>query len=159
MTSGSWYLVIACLLLVAIGCEKKYDEPATDLSDLNHKSNIPEEKRLKGDFEQVNIVSDTESYNPLRIDPILQNAWGLAFAPSGPAWVNANETGMSAVFNTAGADVIPAVAIRSKSNRMWAVPSGTSTVADCFARSVITDIGVVFAMYQAPTSCGATSPN
>jgi len=113
MVKGNWYLVIACLLLVAIGCKKNIEDPANELNDLNHKSNIPEEKKLKGDFDQVNIVSDTDEFNPLRIDPILKNAWGLAFAPSGPAWVNANETGMSAIYNTAGADVIPAVAIPS----------------------------------------------
>jgi uncharacterized protein (TIGR03118 family) len=113
ITRGHWYLVIACLLLAATSCKKTYEDPPNQLPDLNHKSNIPAEKTLKGEFEQVNIVSDTVGFNPLRLDPILQNAWGLAFAPSGPAWVNANETGMSAVFNTAGADIIPPVAIPS----------------------------------------------
>src|SRR5262249_50384118 len=113
MKRGNWYLVIAGLVFITNGCKKYTEDPADQLNDRNHKLNIPEERRLKGDFDQVNIVSDTDAYSPLRIDLNLKNAWGLAFAPSGPAWVNANETGLSAVYNTAGADVIPAVAIPS----------------------------------------------
>jgi len=52
MVKGNWYLVIACLLLVATGCKKNIEDPANELSDLNHKSNIPEEKRLKGDLSR-----------------------------------------------------------------------------------------------------------
>ena len=49
----------------------------------------------------------------LRIDPNLKNAWGMAFAPSGPDWVNAEVTGLSKIYNTQGADVRPPVAIPS----------------------------------------------
>jgi uncharacterized protein (TIGR03118 family) len=44
-------------------------------------------------------------------DPMLVNAWGLAFNPAGPAWVSATETGVSLVYDASGDHVIPAVAI------------------------------------------------
>ncbi len=86
--------VIVCLLLAA-GCQK---------------NPLP---KLKANYEQVNLVGDDGAYSPARIDPNLKNAWGIAFAPTGPAWVNAEVTGLSAIYNTQGADVRPPVAIPS----------------------------------------------
>ncbi|HEY1872737.1 MAG TPA: TIGR03118 family protein, partial [Chitinophagaceae bacterium] len=115
--TGNLYWVIACLLLVATGCQKNIEKPATLPTDANAQS----AGRLKIDFQQVNIVSDTSEFNPMRIDPNLINAWGIAFAPSpiGPPWVNANGTGLSNIFNVStGADLIPPVAIPSPGNPM-----------------------------------------
>jgi uncharacterized protein (TIGR03118 family) len=87
--------VIVCLLLAAAGCQKNpFPKP-------------------KANFEQVNLVGDNDQYNPVRVDPNLKNAWGMAFAPSGPDWVNAQVTGLSNIYNTQGADVRPPVAIPS----------------------------------------------
>jgi len=44
-------------------------------------------------------------------DPTLINAWGLAFNPSGVAWVSANGTGVSVVYNADGGHVIPPITI------------------------------------------------
>jgi len=44
-------------------------------------------------------------------DPNLINAWGLAFNPAGTAWVSANGTGVSEVYDVTGAHVIPPVTI------------------------------------------------
>jgi uncharacterized protein (TIGR03118 family) len=47
------------------------------------------------------LVSDTPSS-----DPVLQNAWGVAFSPSGsPFWISDNATGCSTLYDGAGAKV------------------------------------------------------
>ena len=39
-------------------------------------------------------------------DPVLQNAWGVAFSPAGsPFWVNDNGTGCSTLYSGAGTKV------------------------------------------------------
>jgi uncharacterized protein (TIGR03118 family) len=90
--------VIVFLLLAVEGCQKNpFQKP----------------NELKANYEQVNLVGDDDQYSPLRIVPDLKNAWGMAFAPSGPVWVNAEVTGLSFIFNTQGGDVRPPVAIPS----------------------------------------------
>ena len=90
--------VIVCLLCAAAGCQK---------------NPFPKPHELNANYEQVNLVGDDDQYNPLRVDPNLKNAWGQAFAPSGPDWVNAQSTGLSFIFNTQGGDIRPPVAIPS----------------------------------------------
>ncbi|HEV8507776.1 MAG TPA: TIGR03118 family protein [Chitinophagaceae bacterium] len=91
-------LAVTCLLLIVAGCKK---------------NPFPKPNQLNANYEQVNLVGDDNQYNPVRIVPDLRNAWGIAFAPSGPAWVNAQVTGLSFIFNTQGGDVRPPVAIPS----------------------------------------------
>jgi uncharacterized protein (TIGR03118 family) len=117
--TGNLYWVIACLLLAATGCQKNIEKPATLPTDAAQST--ANERKLKVDFQQVNLVSDTSEFSPMRIDPNLVNAWGIAFAssPIGPPWVNANGTGLSNIFNVStGADLIPPVAIPSPGNLM-----------------------------------------
>ena len=39
-------------------------------------------------------------------DPVLQNAWGIAFSPAGsPFWVNDNHTGCSTLYDGTGAKI------------------------------------------------------
>jgi len=90
--------VIVCLLLAAAGCQK---------------NPFPKPGQLNANYEQVNLVGDNDEFSPMRIVPDFRNAWGMAFAPSGPDWVNAQMTGLSFIFNTQGADVRPPVAIPS----------------------------------------------
>lgn len=59
--------------------------------------------------ERRNIVSNLPG--AAAQDPDLRNAWGLAFNPVGVAWVSANETGRSAVYDAQGHHVIPSVII------------------------------------------------
>src|SRR5215467_2404850 len=117
--TGNLYWVIACLLLVATGCQKNIEKPAATPTDTNAQSIANDARKLKVDFQQVNLVSDTPGFSPMRVDANLVNAWGIAFAssPIGPPWVNANGTGLSNIFNpTTGADLIPPVAIPSPGN-------------------------------------------
>ncbi len=50
---------------------------------------------------QTNLIADQPGVAAV-IDTGLVNAWGLAFNPSGVAWINANGTGLSLVFDSAG---------------------------------------------------------
>jgi uncharacterized protein (TIGR03118 family) len=94
-------LVIVCLLLAVTSCKK---------------NPFPKPNELNANYEQVNLVGDDDQYKPMRIVPDLRNAWGMAFAPSGPDWVNAQATGLSMIFNTQGGDVRPPVAIPSSTS-------------------------------------------
>jgi uncharacterized protein (TIGR03118 family) len=91
-------LVIACLVLAVSGCIK---------------NPFPKPNQLNANYQQVNLVADDNQYDPMRVVPDLKNEWGMAFAPSGPDWVNAEGTGLSMIFNTQGGDVRPPVAIPS----------------------------------------------
>jgi len=63
-------------------------------------------------YTAVNLVADVmEEYNPLHIDTNLVNAWGLAFGPSGIAWISSTEKGVTTVYNQSGVTVLPPVAI------------------------------------------------
>jgi len=53
-------------------------------------------------YTQHNLVSDQPGIAD-RQDPNLVNAWGIDRSPTGPWWINANETGLSVVYNGSGA--------------------------------------------------------
>ena len=61
-------------------------------------------------------------------DPVLQNAWGVAFSPAGsPFWVNDNGTGCSTLYTGDGTQVPLQVSIPLPGN---VVPSGSCHAAD-----------------------------
>ena len=122
--SFSW--VFACLILMTTGCQKSIQkETISSIPDDNNiASNARHSKELK-DFVQVNLVGDNDEYHPVTIDPNLVNGWGIAFAPSGPAWVNAEVKGVSLIYNKDGAILRPPVTIPSPgSPTMGGQPTG-----------------------------------
>jgi len=56
---------------------------------------------IEGTVTQENIVSN-QANMAKATDPVLKNAWGLAFNPTGPAWVSANGSGTSQVYDDSG---------------------------------------------------------
>ncbi|WP_010093970.1 TIGR03118 family protein [Burkholderia ubonensis] len=57
------------------------------------------------------LVSSLAGSAP-KVDPVLQNAWGVAFSPAGsPFWVNDNATGCSTLYDGQGAKVALQVSI------------------------------------------------
>src|SRR3981189_3340205 len=84
-----------CLLLVLF----------TGLSVSCRKVNI--DKNDLRDFQQVNLVSNTGAYGSTLNDPTLQNAWGIAWSPTGIAWVNAEAAHVSHLYTGEGAIVRP----------------------------------------------------
>ena len=75
-------------------------------------------------FEQIDMVANKAGYGAALIDPTLQNAWGLAWSPTGIAWVNANADGLSELYNNVPAIVRPPVLIPSPTDTMGGAPSG-----------------------------------
>jgi len=67
-------------------------------------------KELKN-FVQINLVGDNNVYKPQNIDAGLVNGWGIAFPPSGPAWVSSEGKGTSPIYNFDGVPVASAVRI------------------------------------------------
>jgi uncharacterized protein (TIGR03118 family) len=92
-------LIVYCSAIVLLlSCQKSIQSPPNDL--LASKKTTSQKKT--GHFTEVNLVADVSEYHPLRIDPTLINAWGIAFAPTGVAWVNSQAGHVSEVFDAEG---------------------------------------------------------
>ena len=76
------------------------------------------------DFEQVNLIANNADYNAGLVDPTLQNAWGLAWSPTGIAWVNGEADGVSELYTGAGAIVRKPVMIPSPTDTIGGAPTG-----------------------------------
>jgi len=104
----SFQHVLLFSTLVVFSCQKKVNIDKGDLRD----------------FQQVNLVANKAMYGPKLVDATLQNGWGLAWSPTGIAWVNSNGSHVSELYTGEGAKVRPAVRIPSPSDTMGGEPSG-----------------------------------
>jgi hypothetical protein len=52
-------------------------------------------------YTQTNLVSNLSGQAAV-MDANLQNAWGVAFAPGGPFWVNDNNSGLATLYRGDG---------------------------------------------------------
>jgi uncharacterized protein (TIGR03118 family) len=51
-------------------------------------------------FSATGLVTDDQSVSAAQItDPVLKNAWGLSFSPTGPFWISSNGAGMSLLYH------------------------------------------------------------
>ncbi|MCL2449107.1 MAG: TIGR03118 family protein [Polyangiaceae bacterium] len=73
---------------------------------------------------ETNIVTSQAPDGGAGTDPNLINAWGLAFNPSGPAWVVANGSGIAQVYNSTGAPALLTVTIPAPVAGDTSAPSG-----------------------------------
>jgi uncharacterized protein (TIGR03118 family) len=96
-----------CMLILAAGCQKR----AVIEKDLS-------------DFEQVNLIANKAIYSPALVDTNLQNAWGLAWAPSGVAWPNSQASGVSNLYLVTPAIARKAVNIPSPTDSVGGKPTG-----------------------------------
>ena len=65
----------------------------------------PADEGQRNSYEVTRLVSDIAGQAEHQ-DPVLQNAWGVAFSPAGSAfWVNDNATGCSTLYDGAGVAV------------------------------------------------------
>src|SRR5205085_3259366 len=55
----------------------------------------------KGDYLRTDLVSDG-AHPAAHVDPNLVNPWGIAFNPTGFAWVADNVSGLSTLYDGAG---------------------------------------------------------
>jgi hypothetical protein len=63
--------------------------------------------KVKPNYEVTNLVSDTDEYNPERIDSNLVNAWGIALSPTGVFWISAADRQLSVIYNDEGDQLRP----------------------------------------------------
>ena len=65
---------------------------------------LPAAQAQGNSYKQTNLVSDTQGMAPV-IDPNLVNPWGICIIPGDPFWIadNASPTGVTSLYNTAGA--------------------------------------------------------
>jgi uncharacterized protein (TIGR03118 family) len=82
------------------------------------------DKIASTNFTQVNLVASTATYAGVRVDPNMLNGWGIAFGPTGTAWISAEGSGTSAVYDKDGNQVLPAVAIPSATGPTGGHPTG-----------------------------------
>jgi uncharacterized protein (TIGR03118 family) len=73
-------------------------------------------------LSRQDIVSDQGG--ALASDSMLVNAWGLSFGSRGPAWVSSTEKGVSAVYDSTGQSVLPAVTIPAPGSVQQSSPTG-----------------------------------
>src|SRR4051812_15908579 len=85
VSTGISVLVLASGML-ALACQK----PRPDKKD---------EHRL----QQVNLVANKSKYQPVTVDPTLQNGFGMAWSPNGVAWVNSVGGHVSELYTAEGA--------------------------------------------------------
>lgn len=100
------FLAITLITLV-FGCNK----PNVDKHDLR-------------DFKQVNLVANLAKYHPVTVDPTLLNAFGIAWSPSGTAWVNSVGGHVSELYSGEGAIVRTPVNIPSPADTIGGLPCG-----------------------------------
>jgi uncharacterized protein (TIGR03118 family) len=119
------YIFLLFMLLFNSGCQK-------DLQNMNAQQHLPDGvsantgkvPQLLKDFTQVNLVGNNDEYNAGRVDPLLLNAWGLTFSPTGIAWISAQAAGVSDVYSSEGLQILPAVSIPSPGGATGGNPTG-----------------------------------
>lgn len=75
-------------------------------------------------FEQVNLVANSSKYHPVTVDPTLLNAFGVAWSPTGVAWVNSVGGHVSELYSAEGAIVRNPVNIPSPKDSIGGLPTG-----------------------------------
>jgi len=105
--SSRFLPVAACFLLLA-GCSKD-------------SAPLPANQQS---FTVVNLVASDATFSGARVDPHLLNAWGLAFSPTGTAWVSSTGDHTSAVYTSTGAQALPAVTIPTHGAATGGIPTG-----------------------------------
>lgn len=89
----SHFMLLLLVLFISPGCEK------LDEIFHQHSGHSPQ---LPGNYKQVNLVANNDEYNAVTVDPLLINAWGLAFSSGGTPWIANQGSGTSTVYNSEG---------------------------------------------------------
>ena len=95
------FLIPFCFLLIII----------TVMNSCKKNDNSNNNNTIEQSFSQVNLVANSSSYAGARVDPNLINAWGIAFNPTGNAWISSTGSGVTVVYDKTGAQLLAPVAI------------------------------------------------
>jgi uncharacterized protein (TIGR03118 family) len=112
-------IIILGLFISLQACKKETRQDAQAEQSIADKDS----KSLKN-FMQVNLVGNNDEYDPVRIDPLMVNGWGIAISPTGTIWLSAEATGVSTVYNKDGGQVLAAVTIPSPTANTGGHPTG-----------------------------------
>jgi uncharacterized protein (TIGR03118 family) len=73
--------------------------PMPDAGTTNPDANTtPDASAILQKVTETKLFANAADAGASNVDPNLQNPWGLAFNPSGPAWVSNNSTGVASVY-------------------------------------------------------------
>jgi uncharacterized protein (TIGR03118 family) len=108
-------ILLLLAVLISPGCQKIIDE-------FHHKKEKSPE--LPGNFLQNNLVANKGGYEAKRIDSSLINGWGIAFSSGGTAWIGAQGSGVSTIYDREGNQTLAPVAIPSPGGPTGGNPTG-----------------------------------
>jgi uncharacterized protein (TIGR03118 family) len=111
-----WLLLIA---LISPGCQKIIDE----FHPKKEKKPVPE---LPGYYVQTRLVANRDGYGANRVDPLLINAWGIAFSAGGTPWIGAQGGHVSTIYNAEGLQQLAPVGIPSPGGPTGGNPTGVA---------------------------------
>ncbi|HEU0064222.1 MAG TPA: TIGR03118 family protein, partial [Flavisolibacter sp.] len=115
------FLIIPVALFF-FSCQKNQSITQNGNSTNSLSANLKEGKKI-GRFTQTNLVSDVTGMAN-RTDPTLINAWGLAWAPSGIAWIGSQAGHVSDVYDREGNTILGPVNIPSPGASTGGNPTG-----------------------------------
>jgi uncharacterized protein (TIGR03118 family) len=98
---------LACCIILVNACMK----------------NTPGDHPLRH-FSQKNLVANNQGYGALHSDSTLINAWGIAFNPTGVAWVNSQGGHVSEIYDKEGGILRPPVWIPGPGKNVPGNPTG-----------------------------------
>lgn len=116
-------IVVLVIMIIGTSCQKQLSTPGSRTNEVQELKK--ENPKLLKDFTQVNLISNTNEYGAVTVDPNLVNAWGLSFSSGGVAWISSFEPGLSLVYNSSGTQVRAPVSIPSPSAPTGGHPTGT----------------------------------
>ena len=115
------FVFTLALFSILFSCQKNLKDQSSDLKPGVSDEMTP--KELKN-FVQVNLVADNNNSKPWNIDANLVNAMGIAFLPSGAAWVSSEGKGIGSIYNLDGIPEANTVSIPRASGSANGHPSG-----------------------------------
>lgn len=101
------FLFLITFFGIAFGCNKP---------DSEHH-NLPS-------FQQVNLVANSSEYHPVTVDPAWLKPFGIAWSPTGIAWVNSVGSHVSELYSSGGAVVRKPVNIPAATDTSGGLPCG-----------------------------------
>ena len=122
LNASSKLLIVGASILFLFSCQKN-QLITKDGSKNDINSNTLKSGKKIGHFTQTNLVADQAGKAALT-DPTLLNAWGLAWAPSGIAWIGAEVGHVSDVYDREGHTILGPVTIPSPTTTTGGHPSG-----------------------------------
>ena len=81
-----------------------------------------------GNLKQVNLVANNESYGAKRVDPLLLNAWGLAFGKTGLPWISSPGSGTTIIYDADGGPIFVPIHIPSPGGPTGGLATGQVAV-------------------------------